>query len=320
MGPIPYSRYIVYPVPWYSFLIVLGALAAIVLACREEKRAGLEKDTVIDLSLILLPAGIIGARIYFVVFSWDRFKNDLLSVFRIWEGGIAIYGAIIAGLLVLVLFCRRRKLSPLLLCDLIAPGLAFAQGLGRWGNYFNMEAYGLKVVNPDYCFFPLAVLIPSAGGNEWHLAAFFYESVWDFAIFIFLILFRRKLFRRTGDVFCFYAFLYAAGRLIVEDLRMDSLYAGSSIRVSQLLSLFVCVGLLLTYLLRAAREKRLLPWVRFILYPLSCFFTVFILFLAVPGPAQALLPVRIRVPVLCLYSLTMILCLFAVYLPKAGEE
>ena len=103
MFSVPASRYILYPIPWYSFLIVLGVVLAVFLACREERRLGLKKDTVIDLVLWLLPAGILGARIYYVIFSWDQFSGDLLSVLRVWEGGLAIYGGVIAGLIFLFL-------------------------------------------------------------------------------------------------------------------------------------------------------------------------------------------------------------------------
>ena len=102
MLSVPYSRYIFDPVPWYSFLIVLGVALAVILACREERRVGLPKDTMIDLTLWLLPFGIIGARLYYVLFSWDQFRSDLLSMFRVWEGGIAIYGAVIAGIVMLL--------------------------------------------------------------------------------------------------------------------------------------------------------------------------------------------------------------------------
>jgi len=238
---VPYSRTIFGVIPWYSFLIVLGAAAAIVLAVREEKRTDLKKDTVLDFSLIVLPVGIIGARIYYVIFSWDAFKDDFISVFRIWEGGIAIYGAVIAGLLTAVIFCRRRKIHVLTLCDLIAPGLVLAQAIGRWGNYFNQEAYGLLLEDPSLCFFPFAVQIQGPSGLEWHMATFFYESFWNLCVFVFLMVARRRWFRYRGDVFFFYAILYACGRLIIEDFRMDSLYAASSVRVSQLLSVLICI-------------------------------------------------------------------------------
>ena len=247
MLSVPYSRYILYPVPWYSFLIVFGIFLAIMLACREERRLGMKKDTVIDLAILIIPCGIIGARVYYVAFTWDEFRNDFSSVFRIWEGGIAIYGAVIAGLIALYCFARKRRISPLLLCDLIAPGLVLAQAIGRWGNYFNMEAYGLPVLNPSLQFFPFAVQIPENGQPVWHMATFFYESLWDFLIFVFLMLFRRKKLRRSGDVFFFYVFLYAAGRFVIEDLRMDSLTA-SSVRASQLLSALLCLLLFIRYL------------------------------------------------------------------------
>ena len=113
MFPAPSSRYIFGSLPWYSVLIVTGAAIAVILALREEKRVSIKKDTIIDLALWLIPGGIIGARLYYVVFAWDQFSGDLLSVFRIWEGGIAIYGGIIGGLIVLLVFSRKRRL---LLC------------------------------------------------------------------------------------------------------------------------------------------------------------------------------------------------------------
>ncbi len=139
---IPYSRYLVYPVTWYSVLILSGAALAIILASRLEKRESLPADTVVDLALWLFPFSLVGARIYYVAFSWSAYRDDPLSVFRVWEGGMAIYGGILAGLLVVLLFCRRRRLPVLSVCDIIVPGLALAQAIGRWGNYFNMEAYG----------------------------------------------------------------------------------------------------------------------------------------------------------------------------------
>lgn len=248
MFAVPYSRKIFGLIPWYSFLIVAGAALAIFLAVKEEKHTSLKKDTVLDFSLIVLPCGIIGARIYYVIFSWNQFKDDLFSIFRIWEGGIAIYGAVIAGLITAWFFCRKRKISFFTLCDLIAPGLILAQAIGRWGNYFNQEAYGLAVHNPSLTFFPFAVQIQSSNGLQWHMATFFYESVWNFTVFLFLILARRKWFKYSGDVISFYAFLYACGRLVIEDFRMDSLYASSSVRISQLLSVFICLVLIVRYL------------------------------------------------------------------------
>ena len=267
-------------IPWYSFLIVIGAAIAIFLASREENRTSLPKDTVLDFSLIVLPCGIIGDRIYYVIFSWDLFRNDFLSVFKIWEGGIAIYGAVIAGLLTAVIFCKKRKISFLTLCDLIAPGLILAQAIGRWGNYFNQEAYGLPVSNPQLCFFPFAVQISDADSLHWHMATFFYESLWNMLVFVFLIIARRKWFRYKGDIILFYAFLYACGRLIVEDFRMDSLYASSSVCVSQLLSVVICIFVLLYYLHSFRNSKVFNPLPKWILagitLSVNCFLVIWL--------------------------------------------
>lgn len=319
MSSVPYSRYLIGSVPWYSVLIVAGAVAAICLACMEERRTDLPKDTVIDLALWLLPFGIVGARIYYVVFSWNQFRTDILSVFRIWEGGIAIYGGIIAGLIVLVIFSRIRKLPALQLCDLIAPGLVLAQSVGRWGNWFNIEAYGFTVSRPELCFFPLAVQVPG-DHYAWHLAAFFYESMWNLAVFIFLLIGRRKLFRHRGDVFFFYLFLYSAGRLVIEETRMDSLYAASGVRVSQLLGVLLCTGILVRYVILLRRDGRFPAVLRFFLLPGS---------LAVSGLALlyslsfqlSFFGTRFRVLVfLSAYAVLMIISLFAVYFSISAQE
>ena len=319
MFSVPYSRYIIYPIPWYSFLIVLGVVLAVFLACHEERRLGLKKDTIIDLVLWILPAGILGARIYYVFFSWDQFRSDLPSIFRIWEGGIAIYGAVLAGLVVLVVFARCRKLSPLLLCDLIAPGLVLAQAIGRWGNYFNMEAYGLPLHNPALCFFPLAVQIPENGVYVWHMATFFYESVWDFSIFCFLMTARRKMFRFRGDVFLFYAFLYAAGRFVIEELRMDSLFLSSSVRASQLLSAIACFGILIRYLLLCRGSSRLKSPIRFLCVFLAFLASAFQLVYSLFGDFLSHSPLSLRLLLLSASSVIMIVSLFILY-PSVSQE
>ncbi len=251
----PSSRFFFGLIPWYGVLIVLGAGLAVFLADREAKRCRLTQDTILDLALWVLPLGILGARLYYVLFSWSAFQSRPLSALRIWEGGLAIYGGLIAGFLTVVFFCRKRKLSLFLILDLLVPGVVLAQAIGRWGNYFNQEAYG-PLLDPSsrFCFFPLAVLIQQPGMSEWHIAAFFLESLWDFCVFLFLIFARRKLFRQKGDIFLFYLAFYGAGRLVIENLRTDSLYLGSGIRVSQLLSVILTLAML--FLLLSRRKRR----------------------------------------------------------------
>jgi len=260
MIAMPSSRYIFGTLPWYSVLIVCGIAAALWLASREEKRLKLPAETVIDLSLWLIPTGIIGARLYYVIFAWDAFSRDPVSILYIWRGGLAIYGGVIGGGLAALIFSRRRKLPFLLLTDIIVPGLALAQCIGRWGNYFNMEAYGLTVTDPAWQFFPFAVLIPSSGEPVWHMATFFYESVWDFLVFLVLMVGRRHM-RRTGDITLWYASLYGGGRLIIEGLRLDSLMTtGGSARISQLLSVALCLAVFIVFALRALRRPSKREW------------------------------------------------------------
>lgn len=254
------GRYLVGQLPWYSVLIVTGMVIAILLAMREEKRLQLPKDTVLDLVLWLLPLGIIGARLYYVAFAWDAFRDSPLRIFAIWEGGLAIYGGLIGGFLAVALTAARKKQPLLTLLDAIVPGVPLAQAIGRWGNFFNMEAYGAAVTDPAWQFFPFAVQIPEAGGIVWHQATFFYESVWDFLCFLTLWLMRKQLSRR-GDTFWRYVLLYGAGRALIEGLRTDSLYAGT-LRISQLLSVIACVAVCALFghrLLRGRARAALWP-------------------------------------------------------------
>lgn len=250
---IPYSRTIFLNIPWYSVLIVTGMILAVFLGEMEQKRKNLPADTVLDAVLRVIPCGIIGARLYYVAMRWDIFRHDLLSILYIWEGGLAIYGGVIAGALAVFLFSRRKKLSCLKLLDCLAPGLILAQAIGRWGNYFNMEAYGPEIHNPFFRFFPLGVLIPSQGQYVWHMSTFFYESMWNLAGFLLLWMFRKRP-APSGTAFFAYLVWYGSGRIIIEGLRQDSLYIGS-IRVSQLLSLLLCLTGSMILLWRMCRRK-----------------------------------------------------------------
>ena len=249
---MPSSRLIFGLLPWYSVLIVTGVCLALLIASREEKRLGLPKDTVVDLALWVIPAGIVGARLYYVAFAWETFRTNPVSILYVWQGGLAIYGAVIGGALSALLFSRVKKMNVLTLTDIIVPGLLLAQAVGRWGNFFNMEAYGLPVTNPAWQFFPAAVRIPAPGGEKWHMATFFYESMWNLAGFIVLMLTRRRM-TRPGDATLWYALLYGSGRMIIEGLRTDSLMATDTLRISQLLSAVLCLAAVAVFALRALK-------------------------------------------------------------------
>lgn len=246
----------------YGILIASALALGTWLCTREEKRLDLPKDTGLDIVLYALPPAVIMARLYYVAFTWDSFKDDPISILYFWQGGLAIYGAVIGGALGVWWLSRRKKIRFATLADMVAAPLLLGQAIGRWGNYFNGEAYGYTVINPSFQFFPFAVLI----SGSWHLATFFYESAWNLLGFLFLYLNRDRFQRqgRRGHVTLWYFLWYGLGRMCIEGLRTDSLMAGP-IRVSQLLSLLLCVTAVVKIMLDFKVESALLVFPLFAL-------------------------------------------------------
>lgn len=250
-------------IPFYSILMMTAVALGLLLSTREEKRLRLPQDTVLNFALVAVPLGIVCARLYYVLFSWESFKSDPVEILRVWHGGLAIYGAVIGGLLAALLVTRGNLTRFLTLADVCAPSLALGQAIGRWGNYANMEAYGAPVTAAWAQFFPLAVEIPTvlADGTTayvWHMATFFYESLWCALLFVFLYRLQRKA-RHCGNVFFAYLVLYCAERAVVEGLREDSLMLrlfGLSVRFSQLLSALVIVFVAAVFFRRLRRAKK----------------------------------------------------------------
>ena len=238
---------------WYGVIIACGMALAVALAMAREKRLGLPKDTAIDLALVGIPSAIVCARLYYVIFSWKAYAGNPLHALFIWEGGMAIYGGIIGGVLAGFVYGKIKKLPFLRLADLAAPSIALGQAIGRWGNFVNQEAYGAVATQAWQRRFPISVFIQADG--QWHYATFFYESVWCFLIVIAILVGeRRHVFRRDGDIFLTYAFLYALERALVEGLRADSLCIGP-VRVSQALSILVMIAVITIAALRRRKEK-----------------------------------------------------------------
>ena len=218
------------PVYWYGILIAVSVLVGIYLAMRYAKRLNYDPEMIVDFCLLAIPLGIIGARLYYVIFEWDVYKDNPLDIVKIWEGGLAIYGAVIGGLVAAFIFSHWRKMNFWDLVDIVSPSLILGQAIGRWGNFFNQEAYGRIVTDKAWQWFPYAVYIEAR--QEWHMATFFYESMWNLLVFLFLLNFRKRR-KISGEVFLVYLFLYSCGRVVIEGLRTDSLYLGP-VRISQL--------------------------------------------------------------------------------------
>jgi len=233
---------------WYGIIIACGVMLGVLIAMRRSRYFGLDPDTVIDFGLMAIPMAIIGARLYYVIFEWDSYKGDPIRILYIWEGGLAIYGGVLAAILAGIIFTKWRKIDFWSLADLGSPCLILGQAIGRWGNFINQEAYGYAVENPALQWFPFAVYITDGmrpGDHGWFLATFFYESMWNFLVFLFLLYYTKKR-KRAGEVFLLYLILYSAGRIVIEGLRTDSLMFnlfGTEQRVSQWLSgLLIIIG------------------------------------------------------------------------------
>lgn len=262
-------------ISWYALLIVGSILIGIAYCSHEARRLKLPQDTMIDFLLYAIPLGIVCARIYYVVFRFNMYSEDILSIFNIREGGLAIYGGVIGGLLAARITAKKHDVPVLSILDAVAPALVLGQAIGRWGNYINMEAYGLRISEEWLQFFPFAVEIPVGDIWYWHMATFFYEFCWNILVFPLLLAIRSKQ-RRRGDIFCWYLLLYCAGRTVIEGLRNDSLtFISEFVRISQVLSAIAAFGVVVYFFLRI-RDRISLVTVLPVVCAVLCLVTTFL--------------------------------------------
>ena len=247
LNPPAYFSVFGHRIYFYGVLFALGFTLGILYCARRSKDFGLKSDDFYDMVILLIPLSILCARIYYVLFRLDDFiGRPLISYFAVWEGGIAIYGGIIGGILAIWLTTRRKKLPFLAMLDLTVFGVLIGQIIGRWGNFMNREAFGAQTE----VFCRMGLTDPS-GHTIYVHPTFLYESLWNLALFIGLWLWVRKGKRKyDGQMSLLYLFFYGLGRAWIEGLRTDSLYIGhTGIRVSQALSLVLvlCAGVLLLW-------------------------------------------------------------------------
>lgn len=239
-----------FEIAYYGILIGIGIFTGILLAVREAKRSGQDPELVYDLAIYGVISAIVGARAYYVIFSWKDYKGDLLSILNIRQGGLAIYGGIIGAVLTIFIYCRIKKQSPFAILDLLAPGLAVGQMIGRWGNFFNREAFGEYTNGLFAMRLPLSSVRSSdvtelmrqhlvrKGGISFIQVhpTFLYESFWCLLLLLGLLWYGRKK-RFDGEVFLWYLIGYSAGRAWIEGLRTDQLiWPGTHTAVSQVLA------------------------------------------------------------------------------------
>ncbi len=259
-----------FTIAFYGLTLAFAMVAGLLVAMREAKRSGQDPDTYFDLAIIAIICSLIGARIYYVVFAWDRYRDNLLNIFNFRQGGLAIYGGVIAAIITTYLFCRKKKLSFPLVCDTAGLGLITGQIIGRWGNFFNRECFGeysdgllamqlpVNAVRQGEITDNIAAHIVEAGGVSYIQVhpTFLYESLWNLALLLFLVWYiRRKKF--DGEVFLLYLFGYGVGRFWVESLRTDQLLVpGIGVPVSMVVgAVMAAVSLVWIVTVRVKRAK-----------------------------------------------------------------
>lgn len=255
-----------FSIAFYGIIIGIGMLLGITLAARDAEKRGIGEDTIYDFALLGIVFGVIGARLYYVFFRWDNYRGNLLEILNLRAGGLAIYGGVIGGILSLMVYCRRKKQNFLNLADSLILGVLVGQILGRWGNFFNAEAFGRytdglfamqlrrDIVNPIMIDSALLQHLVRVNGVDYIQVhpTFLYESVWNLCLLLFLLWYRPKK-RFTGELFFLYLGGYGLGRVWIEGLRTDSLLVpGTGIAVSQALA-GVCVLVALLCILAGRR-------------------------------------------------------------------
>ncbi|HEX9063378.1 MAG TPA: prolipoprotein diacylglyceryl transferase [Clostridia bacterium] len=247
---------------WYGIIIALAFMLAVYLGTKSSERFGIQKENILDLVLFAAPVAIICARLYYVAFKWSDYSKSPIDIVKIWNGGLAIYGGVIGALIVAYLFARHKKIGVLKLIDFGVPYLVLAQGIGRWGNFVNQEAFGTNTTLPwgmtgDRIRNTIMNELVSKGVNPEVPVhpTFLYESLWNIAVFCVLIFYRNRK-KSDGEVFCLYMALYGLGRSWIEGLRTDSLMLGN-LRISQVLAiLFTLVFISIFIVLRSRAKAR----------------------------------------------------------------
>ena len=231
-------------VMWYGILMAVGMILGTLIALKEAKRVGIKEDDILDLAIIAIPVGLISARLYYVIFNWEYYSNNPSQIFNFRGGGMAIHGALIGGILAGYIFSKYKKINFFQLADTVILGMPLAQAIGRWGNFINKEAHG----GPTNL--PWGIMVD---GVKVH-PTFLYESIWDFCIFIFLCIFRKKK-SYEGQIIVLYAILYSLGRFFIEGLRTDSLMIGP-LRMAQVISLVGVIGGIIIHLYLSKKNKK----------------------------------------------------------------
>lgn len=241
---------------WYSIMIVLGILFAMFLVFREVKRQKLNNEFYINLVFYILLFGILGARLYYILFNLDYYISNPLEIIKVWNGGLAIHGGIIAGIIVALVYCKKYNVNILKTLDIFSFGIIIGQIIGRWGNFFNQEAHGIVTSKAflEGLYLPQFIIDGMYIDGSYYHPTFLYESIWNVIGLIIMFILRKRKYNKIGTLTGFYMIWYSVGRLFIEQLRTDSLMLGQ-VRVAQLISVvLIILGIIL--IIRSTRGSK----------------------------------------------------------------
>ena len=255
MNPVLFTLF-GFEIRWYSILILIGAMIAIILLIKEGKRFNIPKDFLFNLAFWVIIFGIIGARLYYCIFNFNLYKDNLIDILKIWEGGLAIHGGLIAGFITLLIYTRKYGVSTIKVTDMSVVPLLLAQAIGRWGNFFNGEAHGVATTyhHLKELFIPEKIIEGMKIGNVYYHPTFYYESVFCLIGFIVLLFVRRYRYLKRGQLTSVYLMYYSIGRFFIESLRTDSLMLGA-FKVAQLVSIALFIIGLISFMILSRKGK-----------------------------------------------------------------
>ncbi len=226
---------------WYSITILLGIIIGSILVFKEAEKQNISKTIMSDILFYTILIGIVGARIYYVIFNHDYYKN-IIDIIKVWEGGLAIHGGIIAGSLFIIIYTKKKNLSTKKILDICVPGLLIGQVLGRWGNFFNGEAHGpiTTLTHLQQMHIPKFIINGMNINGNYYIPTFFYESLWCLIGLIIIILIRRNMKIKNGQITGIYLIWYGIGRFVIESMRTDSLML-NTLKQAQIISIIMII-------------------------------------------------------------------------------
>ena len=241
---------------WYSVILLISLTIASLLVLKEAKRMNLEKDFMFNLVFWTVITGIIGARIYYVLFNWEYYSADLIGILKTWNGGLAIHGGLIGGFITIVIYTRKHEIATFKIMDIVCVPMLIAQAIGRWGNFFNMEAHGVGTTfnHLKNLHIPEFIIKGMEKGGVYYTPTFLYESLWCLLGFILLLFVRRFKYIKIGQLTCIYFIWYGLGRFFIEAYRTDSLmFAG--FKAAQIISIIMIIAGIFAFMVLSRKSK-----------------------------------------------------------------